>query len=54
MFVNENFPPNSKSSGWGGDFRGEPVNPGVYVWWAEVEIIDGRVLLLKGDVTVVR
>lgn len=54
MFENRDFLPNDRSSGWEGDFRGKPVNPGVFVWWAEVEIIDGRVLLLKGDVTVYR
>jgi hypothetical protein len=30
------------------------MNPGVFVWWAEVELIDGVVILMKGDVTVVR
>jgi gliding motility-associated-like protein len=54
MFENRNFSPNDLSNGWDGQFRGTPVNPAVFVWWAEVELIDGRALLLKGDVTVVR
>lgn len=40
--------------GWEGDFRGQPVTPGVYVFYAEVLLADGRTELLKGDVTVVR
>ncbi|MDO8366716.1 MAG: gliding motility-associated C-terminal domain-containing protein [Saprospiraceae bacterium] len=54
IFANKDFRPNDRSSGWNGDYRGEPVNPAVYVWWAEVELVDGRELLIKGDVTVVR
>jgi hypothetical protein len=54
MFVNKDFQPDDPQVGWPGNFKGEPVNPGVFVWWAEVELIDGQKLLLKGDVTVVR
>ncbi|MFN0213616.1 MAG: hypothetical protein ACKVT2_05120, partial [Saprospiraceae bacterium] len=54
MFVNRNFKPDDRNLGWAGDFKGEPMNPGVFVWWAEVELIDGQVVLMKGDVTVVR
>lgn len=48
LFENKNFSPNDLTNGWSGDYRGTPVNPAVFVWWAEVELIDGRVLLLKG------
>lgn len=54
LFENKNFTPNDLSNGWKGDYRGTPVNPAVFVWWAEVALVDGRLLLLKGDVTVVR
>lgn len=58
MFENKDFQPSTNSTdpsnGWDGQFRGKAVTPGVFVWWAEVEIVDGRVVLLKGDVTVVR
>jgi len=54
VFFNENFQPNDSSKGWKGDFRGSIVNPAVFAWWAEVELIDGRTVLLKGDVTVLR
>ena len=54
LFVNKNFLPDDPQVGWAGDFKGEPVNPGVFVWWAEVELVDGQKILMKGDVTVVR
>jgi gliding motility-associated-like protein len=54
VFENRDFRPNDLRSGWDGTFRGEPVNPAVFVWYAEVELVDGRNILLKGDVTVVR
>ncbi|MBK9335275.1 MAG: VCBS repeat-containing protein [Lewinellaceae bacterium] len=54
VFENRHFQPNDLASGWGGTARGEPVNPGVFVWYAEVVFRDGQVRLLKGDVTVVR
>ncbi len=47
------FAPNGPV-GWQGDFNGTPVNPGVYVYYAEVVTGDGEVVLLKGDVTVIR
>jgi gliding motility-associated-like protein len=42
------------SGGWKGDFRGAAVNADVFVYWAEVEMEDGTIELLNGDVTVVR
>lgn len=54
VFEKRNFLPNDLSAGWDGTDRGQPVNPGVFVWYAEVEFRDGQVRLLKGDVTVVR
>jgi len=40
--------------GWDGVFRGDPVNPGVFVYYLEVKLTNGEVVLKKGDVTVVR
>ncbi len=40
--------------GWNGQVNGRFVNPGVYVWMAEVRFIDGVVLPYHGDITVVR
>ena len=54
IFVNQDFRPNNLTAGWSGEYRGVPVNPAVFVWWAEVELVDGREVVVKGDVTVVR
>jgi gliding motility-associated-like protein len=49
-----NFQPNDPSLGWDGRHRGKMMDPAVFTWFAEVEFIDGRVLLYEGDVTLVR
>jgi gliding motility-associated-like protein len=49
-----NFQPNDPSFGWDGTYRGKPVNPAVYVWFAEIEFEDGEVILYKGDVAVMK
>jgi len=54
LFSNKDFRPNDPSAGWDGKARGEPVNPAVFIWYAEIELVDGRLLEVKGDVTVVR
>ena len=49
-----NFQPNDPIYGWNGEFRGQPLDPAVFVYYAEVELIDGRVELFKGDVILVK
>ena len=49
-----NFAPNNPAAGWNGKFNGQELNPGVFGWYALVELIDGRVILYEGDVTVKR
>lgn len=51
MYEGKNLLPNESSSGWNGFFNGELMNTGVYVWVAEVEYLDGVVVLMKGDIT---
>ncbi|MFN0014155.1 MAG: hypothetical protein ACKVU2_06365 [Saprospiraceae bacterium] len=46
--------PSPEAHGWDGVVRGLKARPGVYVWYAEIELEDGRVLTMKGDVTLVR
>ncbi|MFN0035193.1 MAG: gliding motility-associated C-terminal domain-containing protein, partial [Saprospiraceae bacterium] len=52
VFVRKNFQPNDDALGWDGTFRGSPLNPGVFIWAAEVEFVDGQVEVIYGDVTV--
>ncbi|MEO1436243.1 MAG: gliding motility-associated C-terminal domain-containing protein [Bacteroidota bacterium] len=46
--------PNDPANGWDGQFKGQLVNPGVYVWQATVQFIDGFAETYGGDVTVLR
>lgn len=46
--------PDDNSRAWDGRWKGKPVQPGVYVWSLELQIVDGRVETLGGQVTVVR
>ena len=48
------FQPNDYNSGWNGNFRGNPANPAVFVWYAEILFKDGLTELFKGDVTLTR
>ncbi|MCC6412216.1 MAG: gliding motility-associated C-terminal domain-containing protein, partial [Saprospiraceae bacterium] len=54
LFLGENLMPNDESEGWDGSFRGDILNPGVFVWFAELEFIDGQTELFSGDVTIKR
>jgi len=42
------------SQTWDGTFRGDKAQVGVYVWYCEVEFIDGQTEHFKGDVTLIR
>ena len=54
VFQNFKFPPATPGFGWDGRKNGERMDPGVYVWMAELELVDGRLELLKGEVTLVK
>ncbi|MBK8564678.1 MAG: gliding motility-associated C-terminal domain-containing protein [Saprospiraceae bacterium] len=54
VFEQVAFNPNDEPMGWNGTFEGQAMNPGVFVWKAEIEFIDGRVEVLYGDVVLVR
>jgi hypothetical protein len=54
MFTAQNFQPNDPSFGWDGTYNKENLNPAVFVYYAEVLMIDGRKILFKGDITLVR
>ncbi len=54
VFSAANFQPNDPSYGWDGSHGEKSMQPGVFVYYIEIRLIDGRKLLLKGDVTIVR
>jgi len=54
IFYAQGILPNTEKHGWDGRFGSQPMNPAVFVWWAEVELESGELILMKGDVTLVR
>lgn len=55
VFSRENFLPNDESYGWDGSLvNGEQAEYGVFVYVVTLELIDGEVIQLSGDVTIVR
>ncbi len=55
VFEDFDFPPNDAINfGWDGTFKGKQMDPGVFVFWAEVELITGQVELVKGDFTLMK
>jgi gliding motility-associated-like protein len=54
LFEGTDLAPGDLAGGWDGTFRGKAMDPGVYIYFAEVEWADGRVRILKGDLTLIR
>jgi gliding motility-associated-like protein len=54
VYQDQNFKVNDDTRGWDGHFRGKECDPGVYVWYVEVEYQDGYRETLKGNVTLIR
>ncbi|MCB0695463.1 MAG: gliding motility-associated C-terminal domain-containing protein, partial [Saprospiraceae bacterium] len=54
LYSRTDLPINDPSEGWNGHFREELMDPGVYIYVVEVELLNGDVRLYKGDVTLVR
>ena len=44
------FLPNDVNSAWDGKIKGKKANPAVFVYYAEIEFVDGETVLYKGDV----
>ncbi len=51
VFKKENFQPNDPILGWDGRFKGEDLNPAVFVYIFEVKLKDGSTKVFSGDVT---
>jgi len=54
VYEMENFMINDPTVGWDGNFRGQEMNPGMYVWYLEVEYIDGTSESLQGQTNLIR
>ncbi|MBK9012718.1 MAG: gliding motility-associated C-terminal domain-containing protein [Saprospiraceae bacterium] len=49
-----NFTPNDPLVGWDGTHRDKPLQASVFTWFAEIEFVDGRVEIYRGDVTLIK
>ena len=54
VFANSNFQPEDPNFAWDGFFKGQALNPGVYVYLAEIEFIDGLRVIYQGDITILK
>lgn len=54
VYANTDFHVNDESEGWNGNVKNKKTSEGVFIYFAEVEFIDGRIELFKGDVTITR
>ncbi len=54
VFERTNFLPDDRSAAWDGKFRGTPLEPNVFIYVMEVELINGEIEILKGDLTLLR
>ena len=54
LFEQKDAIPFGSGNGWDGTLNGKALDPGVYVWYAEVEFLDGQFMTYKGDVNLLR
>jgi gliding motility-associated-like protein len=54
VFKGTDFPVNELTLGWDGVFRGQYMNPAVFVYVAKVQFRNGQVRTVSGDITLVR
>ncbi len=54
LFDKEGGAPNDDSFGWDGKFRGEICGPDIYMWYVEAVCNSGKIVILKGDVMIIR
>lgn len=54
VFEDYNFQANNPANGWDGLFNGNLLNPSVFVYVAILEMADGRMEMLTGDVSLLR
>ena len=54
VFFAQGFQPEDYNNAWDGSFKGKTMQAGVFVWFAEIEFIDGEKDLFSGDVTLIR
>jgi gliding motility-associated-like protein len=54
LFEQQNFLPNTPAAGWNGRYKGQPLDPAVFAYLIKVELLNGEIITLTGDVTLVK
>ena len=54
VFQQTDFEVNDPSAGWDGQFRGQPAPAGQYIWYLEVEYVDGLREQFRGETALLR
>ena len=54
VFEKDSLLPNEETEGWDGYFKGKKMANGVYIYSVEIEFIDGRVEMFKGEFTLMQ
>ncbi|MEO1263242.1 MAG: proprotein convertase P-domain-containing protein [Bacteroidota bacterium] len=54
LYQDGEIPVNDISRGWDGNFKGDAMPAGVYVWYIEAEYADGMTESFKGETTLIR
>jgi gliding motility-associated-like protein len=54
LFETKNIPPDSPDEGWDGMFRGKIMHADTYLFWAEIERIDGSTFQKTGSFSLIR
>ena len=54
LYEGGDFEVNDPDNGWDGTYRTQPSSGGVYIWYLEVEYIDGATDTFKGHTTLIR
>lgn len=54
VFSKTNFPHSQENEGWDGTFGGQKLNPGVYVYSAEVRLLNKKIEKIIGELTLLK
>lgn len=54
VFEKQNFKANDVSAGWNGTFRGQKLNPDVFVYVFEIICDNNETIIYKGDIALIR
>jgi gliding motility-associated-like protein len=54
LFSLDNFQPNDITKGWDGYFKGQLLDIDTFIYFLEVEYINGKAEVFKGDVSIIR